>query len=64
MADRVEEQVGRCCAKCKTPYMCGNHICGCHGDPDARCGHCGVPLYAPPPKRLSFRDIFQMGVAA
>ena len=23
---------GRCCAKCKTPYNCGNSGCACHAD--------------------------------
>lgn len=24
------ETVGRCCAKCKTPYNCGSTTCTCH----------------------------------
>lgn len=66
MGDRPQERIGRCCAKCWTPYMCGRETCGCHGDPDARCGSCGVPLYVAPPKPLSFRDVLtiRLGVAA
>ena len=25
--------VKRCCAKCRTPYNCGNARCACHDDP-------------------------------
>lgn len=25
--------VKRCCAKCRTPYNCGNARCVCHDDP-------------------------------
>ncbi len=24
--------LGRCCARCKTPYGCGRGVCGCHAD--------------------------------
>ena len=28
----VPRFVGRCCARCKTPYWCGNGYCDCHAD--------------------------------
>lgn len=62
MDHRDLNRIGRCCAQCWTPYMCGRRICGCHGDPDARCRRedgCGVRLYVPPPSNLSFRDVFR-----
>lgn len=58
--DRRElNRVGRCCAKCKTPFMCARAVCPCHGDTSAVCRvpGCLAPLYVAPPSSLSFRDV-------
>lgn len=59
MGDRPEERIGRCCANCKTPWGCGRVLCGCHGDADARCRSCGIPLFVPRPRPQSIRDMLR-----
>lgn len=63
MDHRDLNRIGRCCARCWTPYMCGRAICGCHGDSDAQCGSCGTRLFVPRPPRKSFRQVFERAAA-
>lgn len=60
MDHRDLNRIGRCCAQCKTPFMCARATCGCHGDRDARCRNCSTPLFVAPPARPSFRDVLRM----
>lgn len=60
MDHRDLNRVGRCCARCASPYMCSRALCPCHGDSDAVCSFpgCGERLYVPPPRAPSFRTVF------
>jgi len=64
MDRRDLERVGKCCAQCWTPYMCGRSVCHCHGDSTAQCRFCGTRLFVPPPRPPSFRDVLTAKVAA
>lgn len=34
LAEVDADHTPRCCAKCRTPYFCGNKFCTCHAEPE------------------------------
>lgn len=59
MDHRDLNRIGRCCARCKSPWMCGRVDCPCHHDMGRKCRYwkCGAELYVAPPSAPSFRDV-------